>query len=172
MVFTGTLELNLDPLKIGEILNNISIKFDLLATQLLDNRYIWGYRHLYSASWHALRAMKNERMIAKTLSMEILLYSSGQRQIKKAIALLGVKETTEEVVGLFLGKSEQVLIDAFIRIQKDLHLGVNLDLLEAFSSKSQEIIRMLTKNGFKASKFTFSEIEKAILQKVALLALE
>lgn len=139
---------------------------------MLENRYIWGYRHLYSATWHALMAMKTKRMISKTLSMEVLLYSSGQRQIKKAIALLGVKENTEEVVGMLLRKTEQFLIDAFTQVKEDLHLKVNLDLLEDYSSKSQDVTRMLANDGFKASKFTFSEIEKAILQRVALLALE
>ena len=143
-----------------------------MASQLFDNRYIWGYRHLYSAIWHALNAKKNNRMISKTLSIEVLLYAAGQRQIKKAIALLGVKENIDDVVGLLIGEKDNQVINANIQLQKKLHLKPNPNLLEDFSSKNQHVVEILVDEGFPANNFTYSEIEKAILQKIALLALE
>ena len=143
-----------------------------MASQLFDNRYIWGYRHLYSAIWHALNAKKNNRMISKTLSIEVLLYAAGQRQIKKAIALLGIKENIDDVAGLLIGKKDNQVINANIQLQKKLHLKPNPNLLEDFSSKNQHIVEILVNEGFPANNFTYSEIEKAILQKIALLALE
>jgi KEOPS complex subunit Cgi121 len=138
---------------------------------LFDNRFIWGYRHLYSAIWHALNAKKNNRMISKTLSIEVLLYAAGKRQIKKAFTL-GVKETTQEVVGVLLGEVDQILINANLQLQKELGLTPDLNLLDDFSSKNQYVIKELMDEGFPANNYTFSEIEKAILQKIALLALE
>ncbi len=143
-----------------------------MASQLFDNRYIWGYRHLYSAIWHALNAKKNNRMISKTLSIEVLLYAAGQRQIKKAIALLGVKENIDDVVGLLIGEKDNQVINANVQLQKKLHLKPNPHLLEDFSSKNQHVVEILVNEGFPANNFTYSEIEKAILQKIALLALE
>ena len=157
---------------IGGILNQITTGYNLEASQLFDNRYIWGYKHLFSGIWHALNAKKNDRMISKTLAIEVLLYVAGQRQIKKAIALLGVKETTQDIVGVLLGETDHTLINANIQLQKELRLSPNLDLLDDFSSKKQNLIKILIDDGYLATDFTFSEIEKAILQKIALLALE
>ena len=111
-------------------------------------------------------------MIAKTLSMEVLLYAAGQRQIKKAIEILGVKETTMDVVGLLLAETDQQLTNASIVLQKELGLKPNLDLLDDYSSKNKYLIEMLVNEGYPAEKFTFSEVEDAILQRIALLTLE
>lgn len=157
---------------IGMILNRIRTKYSILASQLFDNRYIWGYRHLYSAAWHALNAKKNNRMISKTVSIEVLLYVAAQRQIKKAIALLGVKETTKDVAGILLGETSQQIINASCLLQEELHMKPNINLLADFSSKNELFIKMLCNDGYNATDFTFSEIEKAVLQKIALLALE
>jgi KEOPS complex subunit Cgi121 len=173
LVFTGSLESKLNPSDIGSILSQITTaKYDLLASQLFDNRGIWGYKHLYSSAWHAMKAKKNERMISKSLSIEILLYVAGQRQIKKAINLLGVKDTTEAVTGVLLGETPHPLISINSQLIKDLNLKSDLSLLEDFSSKKQHFLKRLINDGFAANEFTFLDIEKAVLQKIALLALE
>lgn len=157
---------------IGLILNRNRIKYGILASQLFDNLYIWGFRHLYSATWHALKAMKNDRMISKTLSIEVLLYAAAQRQIKKAIAILGVKKTTKDVAGILLGETSQDIINAYHQLQEELHIKPNINLLDDFVSKNELFIKILNNDGFNATDFSFDEIEKAILQKIALLALE
>ena len=157
---------------VGMILTKNRSKYSISASQLFDNQYIWGYRHLFSAAWHALNARKTNRMIAKTLSIEVLLYVAAQRQIKKAIALLGVKETTKDVAGILLGETSQQLINASYQLQEELHMKPNIDLLDDFSSKNEFFIEMLSNDGYNAIDFTFNEIEKAVLQKIALLALE
>jgi tRNA threonylcarbamoyladenosine modification (KEOPS) complex Cgi121 subunit len=154
------------------ILKQISSDFGLIAAQIINNRFVWGRQHLLSAIWHAHNAEKNNRMISKTLSMEILLYTAGQRQIKKAIKLLGVKESTKDVVGILIGDNEAPLIKACFKIQKKLSIQLNLRILDDFSSKEQFFIQMLIKDGFSAREFTFDEIKKAIMQKIALLAIE
>ncbi|MFX0171262.1 MAG: KEOPS complex subunit Cgi121 [Candidatus Hodarchaeota archaeon] len=154
------------------ILKQISSDFGLIAAQLLDNNFVWGRQHLFSAIWHAYNAEKNNRMISKTLSMEIVLYTAGQRQIKKAIKLLGVKDSTTDVLGILIGDNETPLIKACFQIQKKLSLQLNLKMLDDFSAKEQFLIQMLIKDGFSAEEFTSNEIKKAIMQKIALLAIE
>ncbi|MFW9903140.1 MAG: KEOPS complex subunit Cgi121 [Candidatus Thorarchaeota archaeon] len=157
---------------IGSILNKNRTKFSILASQLFDNRYIWGFHHLYSAAWHALKAWRNERMISKALSIEILLYAAAQRQIKRAIALVGVKETTKDVAGILLGKTSQDLFNASHQLQEELQIKLNMKLLDDFKSKSELFIQILNNDGYNATDFTFDEIGKAVFQKIALLALE
>ena len=87
------------------------IKLELESLiHIVDNRFIWGYRHLFSSIWHALKAEKGDKMISKTLSIEILLYTSGNRQIKKAIELSGVNDRTEEIAGILIGNTKELSV--------------------------------------------------------------
>ncbi|MFX1514794.1 MAG: KEOPS complex subunit Cgi121 [Promethearchaeota archaeon] len=172
LVFTGSIKTKLKRSDIGLILDRNRTKYGILASQLLDNLYIWGFRHLYSATWHALKAKQHDRMISNNLSIEILVYAAAQRQIKKAITLLGVKKTTKYVAGILLGKRSQDLIDASHQLQEELHIKPNIKLLDDFESKNELFIKMLNNDGYTATDFSFDEIEKAVLQKIALLALE
>jgi len=172
LVFTGSIMSEMIHSDIGSILERNRTKYGIKASQLLDNLYIWGFRHLYSAAWHALKAKKYDRMISKSLSIEVLLYAAGQRQIKKAFTLLGVKKTTKDVAGILLGEISQDLINASQQLQKELYIKPNIKLLDDFTIKNELFIEILNKDGYQATDFTFSEIEKAVLQKIALLALE
>ncbi|MFX0086074.1 MAG: KEOPS complex subunit Cgi121 [Candidatus Hodarchaeota archaeon] len=162
----------MNPLEIGQILNELALNYDLKATQLLDNRLIWGHSHILSAIWHARKAYQNNRMISKSLSMEILLYSAGFRQIKKAVGLLGVTDTTESVLGVLIGDNEIKIINACKDAQTALKLDLDLDLLYDYNLKLQYVLKMLKAEGFDGGDFSYSEIENAILQRISLLALE
>jgi tRNA threonylcarbamoyladenosine modification (KEOPS) complex Cgi121 subunit len=151
---------------------NTSKKFNLLACQIVDNQFIWGYRHLFSSIWHALKAEKGDKMISKTLSIEILLYTAGNRQIKKAIELSGVNDRTKEIAGILIGNTKELVIEASSYLQQRIKYSPDLDLLEDFSNKRQNLVDLLVNDGYSAEKFSFSEIEKAVLQRIALLALE
>ena len=59
--------------------------------QVFDATVIYGEEHLVSAVTHALRAMKRNSNTTNSLEMEILLYASGERQLKLAIPKMGVK---------------------------------------------------------------------------------
>lgn len=59
--------------------------------QLLDAECVIGRDHMISAHEHARRALKEETNATVSLEMEFLLYASGERQISKAIAAVGVR---------------------------------------------------------------------------------
>jgi len=172
LIFVGVPKTKLSPLEIGQILSELILNYNLKAAQILDNRYIWGKKHILSAIWHALKAYQNNRMISKTLSMEILLYTAGFRQIKKAVELLGIRGSTEEVVGIIIGEKQDQIIESCISAQKSFQLDLRLDLLNNLTSKHQYILKLLINEGFYATNFSNSEIENAILQRIAILALE
>lgn len=81
----------------------ISESYDL-TIQVFDAQMIYGKAHLNSAVQHALRAMKRKTNSTNTLDKEIMLYASGERQIKKAIPKMGVKQGCEEIALVFLKK--------------------------------------------------------------------
>ena len=63
-----------------------------VVIQVFNADMIYGKNHLISAVEHAVRAMKQSTNTTNTLSMEILLYASGERQLKLAIPKMGVKK--------------------------------------------------------------------------------
>ena len=83
-----------------------------------------------------------------------------------------MEETTREVVGVILGESESQLTQAKDMLIEKLHIIPTKNLLNNYSEKAQYFIDMLTKEGFSLTKFSYSDIEKAILQRISLLALE
>ena len=164
---------SISPTTIRGILNELTREFKLSGAQLFDHRLIWGYRHLHSALWHAEKAKKTESMISKTLAMEILLYTAGCRQIKKAIELIGIQEDTNKIIGVLIANKESSLSESYLDVKDKLQLQSDLTVIENFSEKKDAVMKYLEDEGYKkADQFSNKEIEKIFLQKVALLSLE
>jgi len=68
-----------------------------LVMQAFDAQMIFGKDHLISAVSHAQRAFKQSTNATNSLSLEILLYAAGERQIQKAIKKMGVKQGKQTV---------------------------------------------------------------------------
>ncbi|MEF8813324.1 MAG: KEOPS complex subunit Cgi121 [Halovenus sp.] len=75
------------------------------TVQAFDARYIVDREHLARAVELATRAAERERMIARELRVEILLYAAGRRQINRAVEL-GVSEGECPVVAVAVGGDE------------------------------------------------------------------
>ncbi len=67
------------------------------AVQFFDAEHVAGPEHLYFAALHALNAFDQNTTISNNLSVEALLYASAQRQIKKAVQMLGIKQESSEI---------------------------------------------------------------------------
>jgi KEOPS complex subunit Cgi121 len=74
-----------------------------LTVQLFDAGAIAGEEHLLSAAMHALRAFERKSMRSSSVGMEMLLYASGKRQIKDAVALVGITDRTRNVAAALAG---------------------------------------------------------------------
>ena len=75
--------------------------------QFFDAKHIAGTQHLYFAAIHALNALNKKTNISNNIAIEALLYASAQRQIKKAVKMLGINQETTEVVILIIAKNSQ-----------------------------------------------------------------
>ena len=60
--------------------------------QVFDADMIFGKAHLISSVEHATRAIERKTNTTNALDKEILLYASGERQIKLAILKMGIKK--------------------------------------------------------------------------------
>ncbi|MCK4848570.1 MAG: hypothetical protein KAT16_06080 [Candidatus Heimdallarchaeota archaeon] len=173
LVFGGVLHSSINPTTIRGILNRLTKEYELLGAQMFDHRLIWGYRHLHSALWHAEKANMTESMISKSLAMEILLYTAGCRQIKKAIELIGIQEDTNKIIGVLIANKESSLSESYLDVKDKLQLQSDLTVIENFSEKKDAVVKYFSDEGYnKADQFSNKEIEKIFLQKVALLSLE
>ena len=62
--------------------------------QVLDAEMVYGRLHLLSAYDHAARSFREKTNATNSLGLETLLYASGESQIQKALAKMGVKPGT------------------------------------------------------------------------------
>ena len=77
-----------------------------VCVQFFDARTIAGKEHLYFAALNALKAFEQKKNISSNLAIETLLYASAQRQIRKAVEMLGIKRDSSQIVILIIGKSK------------------------------------------------------------------
>ncbi len=63
--------------------------------------YVVDENHVYFAAKKAIKAWKEGRRVARTLPLEILLYSAATRQIRDALKM-GIAEGKNRVVAVFL----------------------------------------------------------------------
>jgi KEOPS complex subunit Cgi121 len=85
------------PIESTSVLRGLRSDFPRSQIQLLRADHIAGKEHLLFAARDAFRAFNQHRERAHTLAVELLLYASCQRQISKAIQLLGVGPRTRDV---------------------------------------------------------------------------
>jgi len=145
--------------------------------QVLDASFVAGEKHLLFTVLNALNAFEQGHNISESLEVEVLLYASGQRQIRKAIERLGLKPATSEiavvviaatkdavkgieakVAGIVPGKRE----DKVLRLQE----GKAKRLMEAFDITDTEL-EVASEN----RETLWEALEGIIIERSALLAI-
>ncbi len=144
---------------------NIRKKQDLFCLQIIRLDYVASKEHILSALWHALKSFENQRNISRSLETELLLYLSGQRQIKQAIELMGIQTPSDKAALVIVSTEEfKNVIDSIL---SDLNVirnpAVSLDL----TKEKKELIKDTLPLGS-----NFQSFEDKILQMVALTALQ
>jgi len=115
-----------------------------IVIQALNADMVYGKNHLISSVEHAKRAMSQKKNTTNSLSMEILLYSSGERQLKLAIPKMGVKQGKSNVAFVFTdGKISENLVNDLLKkislTQDDKVLQGDIDTLKKFGISKKAI---------------------------------
>jgi len=135
--------------------------------QFFDARLVAGWRHMYFAVLNALKAFKGRLNISNSLAVEALLYASAQRQISKAVDLLGIKPESSRVAVLVVSETKQV-IDTALEIVSQLISGErDDDVLELTDEKVEDIRRLFGISDLELE----AKLEKKGLEKEALIDL-
>jgi KEOPS complex subunit Cgi121 len=88
------------------------------AVQFFDAKHVAGPQHLYFAALNALNAFEKNTNISNNLAVEALLYASAQRQIKKAVKMLGIKQDSSEVAVLIITENRHRKSDSLRQVAK------------------------------------------------------
>jgi tRNA threonylcarbamoyladenosine modification (KEOPS) complex Cgi121 subunit len=76
-----------------------------VEVQFFNPLLVASREHLDFAVLNALETFRNKTNISKSLAVEIMLYASAQRQIKKAIDFIGIKPGCSNLAVVIAGKS-------------------------------------------------------------------
>lgn len=129
--------------------------------QLLDADKIGGREHILHATIHAIKAFERGENIANDLGIEICVRASAQRQISKALDILGIREGKMNICAVSVGCGDVVnKLEAIFGKKDDSVLKPNKDALKKIykiSDTEEEIA---------------GRISKAIMEKTTLLILE
>jgi KEOPS complex subunit Cgi121 len=123
-----------------------------LTIQAFDADVIYGKNHLISAVEHAIRAMERKTNTTNSLGMEILLYASGERQLKIAIPKMGVKKGDTNIVfvfteGILSNQEINVILKQLSLIRDDSVLEGDINTLKKFGITEIEM-NTVTKNKY------------------------
>ena len=91
---------------IEDFFQTVQKKTGNTQVQFFDASLTAGWQHLYFAALNALNAFKNKRNFSNSLAIETLLFASAQRQIKKAMDMIGIKPAMSHVAVLVVAENE------------------------------------------------------------------
>jgi tRNA threonylcarbamoyladenosine modification (KEOPS) complex Cgi121 subunit len=92
------------PENLEQLFQNIAQRYPNIGVQLVDLDRVPGRRYLMLATVNAAMSFRSGRPIAKTLSMEILLFIAGEKQINVALKKIGVVPQTRRIIAVAVGE--------------------------------------------------------------------
>ena len=112
------------------------------AVQFFDAKHVAGPQHMYFAALNALNAFDKKTNISNNLAVEALLYASAQRQIKKAVEMLGIKQESSEVAALIMTENRREKTD-YLRLVTKIIPGERDDSVLELTDKKIGNIKKL-----------------------------
>ena len=145
-----------------------------VTIQAMDAELIAGEAHIKSAVQKALRAIRQGNSITSDLSMEVLLYAAGRRQIERALAMgVSTGDNKKIVVVIIDVDNKHKDLDAIAREIKQ-RIGLEEQPIEDLELESETETNTEEKRN-KLMRFfniTDAEIEAVGERKLKMLVLE
>ncbi len=164
------------------ILKDIADRYEV-AIQAMDADLVAGEAHIKSAVQKALRAIHQGTSITNDLSMEVLLYAAGRRQIDKALRM-GVSEGDNKRVAIVIiekdrsrskGRSKGRNLDSAIASEIKYRLGLDehplesLDLSLKYKDKRKRLMQFFGITDAEIKAVGANKLPMLVLERVALL---
>jgi len=164
----------LEKIKKEELIAHLHIlknqKSSILDLQCIRVRSILNMSHLKSAIWHASNAFVNGHNIGKTISVEFLLYVSGQRQIIKAFKYFGLEDNVKECSLIIFHNKKFNQQSQEVTVLKNLLATIlpNFTLKSLEFIKTNQDLQHLASNLNISNKYQSFAINKEYIEKVLL----
>ena len=178
-VFDVELVQSLQRDRIIGLIREVTSTFEaILDFQAFKYDSLLSKRQLLSAVWHAWNGFKNDQTISNLLSIEFLLYVSGQRQISKALEFFGLERTASKFSLIFF-HTQTIENDSFTSKLKEQSLIKNVmpfELSDTIEKRKrlEHIFDFKIDEGKKAplTKDSFLTLENYILTSIANVVFE
>lgn len=148
--------------KISDLMKRINEINNDCTIQLLNSDGIAGREHILHATVHAIKSFERGENIAKDLGIEICVRASAQRQISKALDILGIKEGKMNICAVFVGckKKSMAKLDLLLDKRDDTLLKHDINVLKDIYNISDEEIE------------TAGSVEKLMIERTSILILK
>ena len=170
---------NAEVADLEKALRDLRGSLDSVELQLLRADRIGGIEHLVFAARNAVDSFTGKGRRAKHLSMEFLLFASGEHQIVEAVKFLGVSESSTELA--LVGLSENSTdFSALIDRATDVFRGIPDDsVLDVETIEKQRDLKKaynISDKQLNASKMPGESegtlLKRLVIERSALLVLE
>lgn len=141
--------------------------------QVLDAALIAGFEHIYFAVLNALKSFKAGLNISRSPAVEVLLFASGQNQIKRAIEILGVKPSSSSAALIIIANDRAGAIATFNYISNLLGGERDQSVIELTDEKIPGIIEAFNISRLEIEAFMRASLKDAVksilIERAALL---
>ncbi len=156
-----------------------SFEEQVSAIQLMNPILIVDTHHLICAAQNALNAWLGGYAISRSLSLEIGLYASGQRQIAKALDSIGVTDDNERVAIVVIDKHKKTVKEC-IKSMSRLIGTESSEFIHPSKERIEAIKQHFVINNLEIETMTKSKdiesiqaaLSKCVAERVSLVALE
>jgi len=129
---------------VENLFNTVREKAKDACVQFFDANLIAGQEHLFFSALNALKAFEGKNNISNSLAVETLLFACAQRQIKKAVEIIGIKSESSHVAVLVIDDTQQ-RAEATLEIVYKLVSGERDDSVIELGEEKFEAIKRLFK---------------------------
>lgn len=139
------------------------------TSQAFDASSIAGKEHLVHAAHLALAAYATKRNFASSLNIELVCWAAAERQIARAFDKVGVRKASKGLAILSFGVSRAQVRRALVIICRELGIERDDSVLELTREKVSKMCKVFS---ISKDELKIAPIQKLVLERVALLALE
>jgi KEOPS complex subunit Cgi121 len=156
---------------VDEFLRKLAMidKENLTTSQVFDASSIAGKEHLVHASRLALIAQATKKNFASSMNIELVCWAAGERQIARAFEKVGLHKSSKDLAILTLGDSRTRVKQASVNIRRELDIKRDDDVLDVTQEKVSKLLKVFS---IPKDELKIAPIQKLVLERVALLALE
>jgi len=151
-----------------------SVRKQGALVQFLNAELVATWEHLYFAVLDAVVSSRNNCNISRKLEVEVMLYASGQRQIRKAIDVIGVKRGCIDLAVVVLSCDQALVKATLAEIRNRFGKETDDSILEMSRRQAEKIKRVFEISETELGATTLGDHQHAlvniVVERMALLA--